>query len=296
MATKKSKKVNKLEKAKGIVKKVNNDLIDASFQAIETTVKAGEKWQKLTKRLIKKAEPLTKQQMNMFVDTAETIKEQVESSTDRLKDLVGYDPKMIEQAKRMVAEHPVVEKAEAIKEKIESEVANNKLVKKAEKMSKKLKKEITNTIEDVKEKIEDYTEDVIEDVKEKVEDVIGTKKTPAKKATPKKTSAKKTTTKKPVAKKAPAKKAAAKKVEVAKTDVKNDLKVIKGIGPKLEETLNKVGLTAYEQLAKMTLKDMTAVLTQAGVNAKMYDLSGWKAQAKLAVKGDMEAVANWTKK
>ena len=83
--------------------------------------------------------------------------------------------------------------------------------------------------------------------------------------------------------------------EVAKTDVKNDLKVIKGIGPKLEETLNKVGLTAYEQLAKMTLKDMTAVLTQAGVNAKMYDLSGWKAQAKLAVKGDMEAVANWTK-
>lgn len=291
MATKKSKQVNKLEKAKGIVKKVNNDLIDASFQAIETTVKAGEKWQKLTKRLIKKAEPLTKQQMNMFVDTAETIKEQVESSTDRLKDLVGYDPKMVEQAKKMVSEHPVVEKAEAIKEKIESEVANNKLVKKAEKMSKKLKKEITNTIEDVKEKIEDYTEDVIEDVKEKVEDVLGTKKAPAKKATPKKASAKK-----PVAKKPAVKKAVAKKVEVAKTDIKNDLKVIKGIGPKLEETLNTVGLTAYEQLAKMTLKDMTSVLTQAGVNAKMYDLSGWKAQAKLAVKGDMEAVANWTKK
>lgn len=289
MATKKAKQVNKLEKAKGIVKKVNNDLIDASFQAIETTVKAGEKWQKLTKRLIKKAEPLTKQQMNMFVDTAETIKEQVESSTDRLKDLVGYDPKMVEQAKKMVLEHPVVEKAEAVKEKIESEVSNNKLVKKAEKMSKKLKKEITNTIEDVKEKIEDYTEDVIENVKEKVEDVIGTKKAP-KKAT------KKTTAKKPATKIAPVKKAPAKKVEVAKTEVKNDLKVIKGIGPKLEETLNKVGLTAYEQLAKMTLKDMSAVLTKAGVNAKMYDLSGWKAQAKLAVKGDMEAVANWTKK
>ena len=294
MATKKSKKLNKLAKAKGLVKKVNNDLIDASFQAIETTVKAGEKWQKLTKKLIKKAEPLTKQQMNMFVDTAETIKDQVESSTDRLKDLVGYDPKMVEQAKKMVAEHPVVEKAEAIKDKIESEVANNKLVKKAEKMSKKLKKQITDTIEDVKEKIEDYTEDVIDDVKDKVEDVLGTKKAPAKKTAKK--VAKKTATKKPVAKKAPVKKAVAKKVEVAKTNVKNDLKVIKGIGPKLEETLNKVGLTAYEQLSKMTLKDMAAVLTQAGVNAKMYDLSGWKAQAKLAVKGDIEAVANWTKK
>lgn len=280
MATKKSKKANKLEKAKGIVKKVNNDLIDASFQAIETTVKAGEKWQKLTKRLIKKAEPLTKQQMNMFVETAETIKEQVESSTDRLKDLVGYDPKMVEQAKRMVAEHPVVEKAEAIKEKIESEVANNKLVKKAEKMSKKLKKNITNTIEDVKDKVEDYTEDIIEDVKDKVEDVIGTKKEAPKKP----------------AKKA-VKKAAEKveKVVVEKVAEANDLKVIKGIGPKLEEMLNEMGITAYSQIAKMTLKDMRSVLADAGVNPKMYDVSGWKAQSKLAVKGDMEAVANWTK-
>ncbi len=285
MATKKSKNVNKLEKAKGIVKKVNNDLIDASFQAIETTVKAGEKWQKLTKKLIKKAEPLTKQQMNMFVETAETIKEQVETSTDRLKNLVGYDPKMIEQAKQMVASHPVVEKAEALKEKIESEVANNKFVKKAEKMSNKLKKDITETIDEVKEKIEDYTEDIVEDVKDKVEDMIGTKK-----LAPKKTS-----------KKVPVKKEAAKKVEVEKvvapkTNEKNDLKVIKGIGPKLEETLNKVGLVAYDQLAKMTLKDMRALLTEAGVNAKMYDVSGWKAQAKLAVKGDMDAVANWVKK
>lgn len=287
MAAKKSKKVNKLNKAKGIVKKINNDLIDASFQAIETTVKAGEKWQKLTKKLIKKAEPLTKQQMTMVVETAETLKTQVETSTERLKDLVGYDPKMVEQAKRMVASHPVVEKAEAIKEKIEKEVASNKFVKKAEKMTNKLKKQITETIEDVKEKVEDYAEDIVEDVKEKVEDLIGLEdKKPKKKVV-----------KKPVAKKAPAKKAAPKKatpkkvtpkkeekVVIAKSDIKNDLKVIKGVGPKLEGTLNSVGITAYTQLAKITLKDLRAVLTEAGVNPKMYDLSGWKAQAKKALK------------
>ncbi|RNC84142.1 MAG: hypothetical protein ED556_11830 [Winogradskyella sp.] len=279
MTAKKSKKENKLNKAKGIVKKINNDLIDASFQAIETTVKAGEKWQKLTKKLIKKAEPLTKQQMNMVVETAETLKEQVESSTERLKDLVGYDPKMVEQAKQMISSHPVVEKAEALKDKIEKEVASNKFVKKAEKMTNKLKKQISETIEDVKEKVEDYTEDIVEDVKEKVEDVkdkvedlIGLEEKPKKKAT----------------KKAPAKKSTAKKVVekvvIAKTDVKNNLKVIKGIGPKLEETLNKVGITAYAQLAKVTLKDLRAVLTEAGVNPKMYDLSGWKSQAKEALK------------
>jgi len=280
MATKKSKKVNNIGKAKAIVKKINNDLIDASFNAIETTVKTGEKWQKLTSKLIKKAEPLTKQQINMVVETAENIKSQLENGTSRLKTLVGYDPKMLEDAKKMISEHALVEKAEEMKDKIEKEVSNNKLVKKAEKMSSKLKKNITETIEDVKERIEDYTEDV----KEKVEEVTASKK--SKKSTPKATASKKKT--------AP-KKVVAKKVVVAKTDVKDDLKVIKGIGPVLEKSLNDLGITAYEQLAKMTIKDVTSVLASAGINTKIYDLSGWKAQAKLALKGDMEAVKNWSK-
>lgn len=290
MTTTKTKKVDKLKKAKGVVKKINSDLIDASFHAIETTVKAGEKWQKLTKKLIKKTEPLTKQQMNMVVETAETLKEQVESSTERLKNLVGYDPKMIEQAKENFVHHPMVEKAEAIKDKIESEVSNNKFVKKAEKITNKLRKEITETIEDVKEKIEDYAEDIVENVNEKVDDFIGLED-----EKPKRKAAKKKVSKKTTAKKTPEKKATI-KVELPKTDLKNDLKVIKGIGPKLEERLNKIGFTAYEQLAKITLKDLRVLLSEGGVNPKMYDLSGWKAQAKLAAKGNLEAVANWTKK
>jgi hypothetical protein len=96
-----TKKENTLGKAKAIVKKINTDLIDASFNAIETTVKTGEKWQKLTAKLIKKAEPLTKQQINMVVETAESIKGQLENSTERLKTLVGYDPKMVENAKKI---------------------------------------------------------------------------------------------------------------------------------------------------------------------------------------------------
>jgi predicted flap endonuclease-1-like 5' DNA nuclease len=280
MATKKSKKVNNIGKAKAIVKKINNDLIDASFNAIETTVKTGEKWQKLTSKLMKKAEPLTKQQINMVVETAENIKSQLENGTSRLKTLVGYDPKMLEDAKKMISENALVEKAEEMKDKIEKEVSNNKLVKKAEKMSSKLKKNITETIEDVKERIEEYTEEA----KEKVEEVTGTNK--SKKNTPKPPAPKKKTV---------AKKVVAKKVVVTKTDVKDDLKVIKGIGPVLEKSLNDLGITAYEQLAKMTIKDVTSVLASAGINTKIYDLSGWKAQAKLALKGDMEAVKNWSK-
>ncbi|PQJ79141.1 hypothetical protein [Polaribacter porphyrae] len=279
MATKKSKKQDKLGKAKAIVKKINSDLIDASFNAIETTVKTGEKWQKLTAKLVKKAEPLTKQQINMVVETAESIKGQLETSTERLKTLVGYDPEMLENAKKKVTEHPLVEKAEEMKDKLEKEVSNNKYVKKAEKMSEKLKKNSSETIDDVKGKIEDYTEDALNTVNEKLDDIKPTKT--------KKTAKKKVVKKEVVVEE---------KIVVEKVEQKDDLKVIKGIGPVLEKSLNELNVTAYSQIAKMTIKNMTKLLNDAGINAKIYDLSGWKAQSKLALKGDMEAVKNWERK
>lgn len=272
-----TKKENTLGKAKAIVKRINTDLIDASFNAIETTVKTGEKWQKLTAKLIKKAEPLTKQQINMVVETAESIKGQLENSTERLKTLVGYDPKMVENARKMISKNPLVEKAEAMKNKIEKEVANNKLVKKAEKMSSKLKKNISETIENVKDKIADYTDDIMDDVKEKVSAIPEPKKAPIKKVVTKKAATKK----KVIAKKLEI----IEKVVIVKTAVINDLKVIKGIGPVLERNLNELNITSYDQISKITIEDLTNLLNSAGINAKIYNLDGWKAEATLALKG-----------
>ncbi len=272
MAAKKTK-ATKISQARALVKKINSDLIDASFDALENTAKTGEKWQKLANKLIKQAEPISKKQKAMVVESAETIKSQLASGTERLKNLVGYDPKTIEGAKKMIAENPVVEKAGEVKGKIEKEIANNKLVVKAEKMTSKLTKKISATIEEVKEKIEEYTEEAMEAAPAKKK---AAKKT-AKKAAPK---AKKTVAKKTTAKKTAEKKVEEKKVVVPTSDKKDDLKAIKGIGPKLEEVLNGIGLTAFEQIKKMTIKDMTKLLSDAGVNTKLYDISGWKKQAK----------------
>ena len=300
MATNKSKtrKENNLGKAKAIVKRINNDLIDASFNAIETTVKTGEKWQKLTAKLAKKAEPLTKQQINMVVETAESIKGQLENSTERLKTLVGYDPKMMENAKKMVHENPLVEKAEELKDKFEKELSNNKLVKKAEKMSEKLKKNISSTINEAKEKLEDYAENAMASIVGKTAKAAPKK---AKKATKKKVVKKeKIVTQKEEVTAALSEdikeEVIVEKIIVAKTEVVDNLKVIKGIGPVLEKSLNDLNITAYDQISKMTLKDMTKLLNDGGINAKIYDLSGWKAQSKLALEGDMEVVKNWEKK
>lgn len=289
MATKKAKKVSKLIKAKGIVKKINNDLIDASFQAIETTVKTGEKWQKLTSKLIKKTEPLTKQQINMFVDTAETIKGQVENSTTRLKKLVGYDPAMFDQAKKIVTENPLTQKVEDMTVKLKKEVEKYPLVKKAEKMTTKLKNELAHTIDEVKGKVGDYTEDIQDEVKKGVK--RGTKskikKAPAKKKTTvKKPAANKVSSKKTTPKKIASKKVAPKKVTQKKSIIKNDLKVIKGIGPKMETILNNQGIVSYEDIDKMSLTSINKVLTDAGIiNLKMYNTNEWKVQANVLVKG-----------
>ena len=280
MASKKSNKINKIGKAKAIFKKLNNDLIDASFSAIETTVRTGEKWQKLTTKLVKKTEPLTKKQISMVVETAESIKGQLEQSTARLKTLVGYDPKMMKNAKKMVITNPLMEKAEELKEKFEKEVSKNKLVKKAEKMSAKLKKNISSTIDEAKEKIEDYTESAMDSISEKMESKI-----------PKKKKKNKAVKEEEVVKE----EKVLTNIQVTKTGVIDNLKVIKGIGPVLEKSLNDLNITAYDQIAKMTIADLTDLLNNAGINAQIYDLYGWKAQAELALTGDMEAVKNWGK-
>lgn len=286
MATKTKQKTNKFSTAKNVVKKINNNLIDASFDAIETTVKTGEKWQKLTAKLIKKTEPLTIKQINLFIETAESVKEQVATGTSRLKNLVGYDPAMLDQAKKMITDNAMVEKAEVITAKIKKEVSDNALVQKAEKITSKLKKEVSDTLEnvkgkvesisdEVKEKFEDFTKDAvekIEDVKETVEKAVKT----SKKATVKKV-------------------VKVSSVVIPASDVKNDLKVIRGIGPKMEQVLNEIGITSFEQLSKMTLKNINSVLSTAGMNTKIYNTKDWKAQSKIAVKGDLEVLSQWIK-
>ena len=261
METKKSKKEN-IDKAKAIVKKINNDLIETSFNAIETTIKTAEKWQK-------KTEPLRKQQINIMVETAESIKSQLENGTERFKTLVGYNHKLVEKTKKKITDNSLFEKVEEAKNKIKKEVANYKFVKKAEKIACKIRKNITETMEEVREKVENYTEEALTEKPKKT--ALETKKTDkVKKIT--------------------------KKVIAEKTEVVDDLKVIKGIGPVLEKSLNELNITSYAQIANMTIKDLTNMLNEAGVNTKIYNLSGWKAQAKLALKGDFEAVKNWTKK
>ncbi len=95
-------------------------------------------------------------------------------------------------------------------------------------------------------------------------------KAPAKKAAPKKA----------VSRKAPAKKKAA----------KEDLKKIEGIGPKIEGLLNAKGITTFDDLAKAKKSLVQEILDAAGPRFRMHDPATWAKQAKLAAKGDWDAL------
>ncbi|MGJ8593181.1 MAG: hypothetical protein ACSHXF_11570 [Aquaticitalea sp.] len=141
MATKtQTKKVTpKANNTANVAKKINADLINASVAVIDTTVKNGEKWQKLASKLFKKSETVRTQQINMIFDTAEAVKGQFVTGTKRMKDLVGYDGEIIESAKVKVMNNPMTRKVMEVAEDISEKVQKNPIVQKAEKKSAEYK-------------------------------------------------------------------------------------------------------------------------------------------------------------
>jgi hypothetical protein len=223
MATITKKATSTVEKSTAVAKKMNKGLVNASLLAIDTAVKNGEKWQKLTSKLIKKSEKVRNAQINMAFDTADAVKGQVVTGTKRMKDLVGFDAQF-EKVQDLVVNNPVSRKVVEVSEDVTKMVSENPIVKKAEKTTSEIKAKGMAILKEAKEdvigqatKLKNLGEAKLNDIKEDAANYV--KGTEAKVAPAKKTVAKKTTTaKKIVAKKVVAKKTVAKKV-VAKKPV-----------------------------------------------------------------------------
>jgi predicted flap endonuclease-1-like 5' DNA nuclease len=72
--------------------------------------------------------------------------------------------------------------------------------------------------------------------------------------------------------------------------IPEDLKIIEGIGPKIEELLNKHGINNYSTLANMNPIRIAAILRSAGPRYQIHDPSSWPQQATLAEEGDWEGL------
>jgi predicted flap endonuclease-1-like 5' DNA nuclease len=67
--------------------------------------------------------------------------------------------------------------------------------------------------------------------------------------------------------------------------VRQDLKVVEGIGPKIEEILNKNGIMNYEALSAVPAIRIAAILRSAGPRFQIHDPTSWPQQASLAHEG-----------
>jgi predicted flap endonuclease-1-like 5' DNA nuclease len=69
---------------------------------------------------------------------------------------------------------------------------------------------------------------------------------------------------------------------------KDDLKVITGIGPKIEKILHEHDIFTYSQLAKSSVKKLKTILAETGGRYASFDPSQWPKDAR-AVKGKGKA-------
>ncbi len=65
----------------------------------------------------------------------------------------------------------------------------------------------------------------------------------------------------------------------------DDLKLIEGIGPKIEEVLNKAGIKTWQQLATQSVEQLQKILASAGKRFTLHKPDSWPRQAQLAAEG-----------
>ncbi len=93
----------------------------------------------------------------------------------------------------------------------------------------------------------------------------------------------------PVAEETPAvEEASVEKTETKGDEVADNMKVIEGVGPKIEEILHNGGLKTYAQVSDATPEAIREILEAAGSRYKMHDPTTWPEQAKLAAEGDFD--------
>ena len=68
----------------------------------------------------------------------------------------------------------------------------------------------------------------------------------------------------------------------------DDLKLIEGIGPKIEGLLNDAGINTWQELADAPEEKIQAILDEAGPRYRMHDPAPWSKQAKLAADAKWE--------
>jgi predicted flap endonuclease-1-like 5' DNA nuclease len=74
---------------------------------------------------------------------------------------------------------------------------------------------------------------------------------------------------------------------------KDDLKIVEGIGPKIEELCNIAGIYTFADLAATSAARIKEILDEAGTRFQMHDPTTWPEQSALARDGKWDELKKW---
>lgn len=75
--------------------------------------------------------------------------------------------------------------------------------------------------------------------------------------------------------------------------IPDDLKIVEGIGPKIEQLLNKEGILTFAQLANISPERIKEILVAAGSRFQMHDPTTWPQQSALARDDKWDELKAW---
>ena len=87
--------------------------------------------------------------------------------------------------------------------------------------------------------------------------------------------------------------AAAAKAAFGKTIKKDDLKVVEGIGPKIEQMFHDEGIKTWAALSETPVARCQEILNKGGERYKVHDPSSWPMQAKMCYENKWKELVKW---
>lgn len=75
--------------------------------------------------------------------------------------------------------------------------------------------------------------------------------------------------------------------------IQDDLKIVEGIGPKIEELYHNAGILTWKALSETPLEKSQSILHEAGERYAMHNPSTWAKQCLLAYQGKWNELKDW---
>lgn len=73
----------------------------------------------------------------------------------------------------------------------------------------------------------------------------------------------------------------------------NDLKIVEGIGPKIEGLFNNAGIKTWYELSQTSTAKLQSILDAGGENYAIHNPGTWPKQALLAFEGKWQELKDW---